>query len=435
MNVREAACRALLRVEQGEKSNEVINDILSGNTLQDPRDRALFSKIVLGTLQNLLFLDFCINGYSSVRTEKMRPLIRNLLRITAYQSCFLNNVPAHAICSEAVSLTKKLGFGALTRFVNAMSRKLSANTRGLYELCEIPTIKYSCPRWIWMELAKQYGEIETARIVKSFQDEPAFLTARFNLSKADSEEILGCLEEQGIRAQRAPYSKNAWYLMNHPAPKEVTAFKEGLIQYQDLTSILAVESLALQPGEQVLDLCAAPGGKTVAAADFVASEGSVISCDISGSKLQKIIENAERCGFTWIHTVQNDATVFNPEWEGRFDAVIADLPCSGLGTMGHKPEVRYRVTPEDVTALADLQRSMLKHAVRYLKPGGRLLFSTCTFTEAENTGNDGYLTGLEELEPLRPAIPLCEDEDHSIQLMPHRHTVHDGFYIACFRRR
>ncbi|MBO4289041.1 MAG: 16S rRNA (cytosine(967)-C(5))-methyltransferase RsmB [Lachnospiraceae bacterium] len=435
MDAREAACRALARVEQGEKSNEVINEMLSANGWQDLRDRALFTKTVLGTLQNRIFLDMCIGGYSSVRMEKMRPMIRNLLRLSAYQLCFLDAVPAHAVCNEAVKLTKKLGYGALTRFVNALCRKLAENIRGLYDLCDLPAVRYSFPRWIEQELKDRYTAEETVRIMEAFQGEPAPLTARFNLSKAGKEEILSKLHEQGIRTEPSGISKNAWFLKDHPAPGEVAAFQEGLIQYQDLTSILAVEALALQPGEKVLDLCAAPGGKTIAAADAVRPEGSVTSCDVSEGKLSKIQENAERCGFSHVIPVMNDASLFRPEWESAFDAVIADLPCSGLGTLGHKPEVRYRVTPQDVAALSKLQRTMLTHAARYLKPGGRLLFSTCTFTRAENDDNTAFLDAMQELEPFAPAISPAKPGQHAVQLMPDQKEIRDGFFIACFRRR
>ena len=435
MNVREAACCALLRVEQGEKSNEVIAEILQKNEWQDPRDRALFTKMVLGTLQNRIFLDMCINGYSNVRMERMRPMIRNLLRLSAYQCCFLDNVPAHAVCNEAVKLTKKLGYGALVRFVNALCRRLAENIEGLYDLCDLPAVKYSFPRWIEMELKDQYPAEEVVPIMASFQEDPAPLTARFNLSRGSKEEILDSLAGQGIRVRASKYSDNAWHLKDHPEPGKVDAFKRGLIQYQDLTSILAVEALGLLPGDKVLDLCAAPGGKTVAAADLTGQEGRVISCDVSEAKLTKIRENAARCGFANIVPTLNDALIFRPEWEGAFDAVIADLPCSGLGTMGHKPEVRYRVTPEDVEALAAMQKTMLTHAVRYLRPGGKLLFSTCTFTKKENRDNTKYLSAMAGLKPMTPAISMAEPGKNAIQLLPHLYDVRDGFYIACFKRR
>ena len=435
MNAREAACRALVRVEQGEKSNEVINEILTKNTWQDPRDRALFTRTVLGTLQNRIFLDMCISGYSNIRMEKMRPVIRNMLRLSAYQLCFLDTVPTHAVCNEAVNLTKKMGYGALTRFVNAICRKLSTNIRGLYDLCDLPAVKYSFPRWIERELKDQYDEQDAVRIMEAFQGEPAPLTVRFNSSKGEKEQILGELHAQGIKAEHAKYARNAWYLHDHPSPGEIAAFQEGLIQYQDLTSILASESLALQPSEKVLDLCAAPGGKTIAAADMVGSDGHVISCDISETKLEKIRENIERCGFSNIVPTLNDAAVFRSEWEEAFDAVIADLPCSGLGTISHKPEVRYRVTQDDVKSLSTLQKTILTNAAKYLKHGGRLLFSTCTFTQEENRENMEFLLGQPEIEPFVPAIPIRSKDSCSIQLMPYMYDVKDGFYIACFRRR
>ena len=430
--VRELACRALMRVEQGEKSNEVIDGVLRTAPPADARDRAFFTRLVLETLQNRLFLDAAIDRVSSVKTGKMKPFIRNLLRLSACQLAFFDAVPASAVCSEAVKAAKKNGFVQLSGFVNAVCRKLSQTVRSFYE--EAPAaVRYSVPDWIAAELTAQYGKEDAVRMMAAFSGTHAPLTARFHLSKATEREILDALAAQGIRAEKAPYAKNAWYLTEHPAPGRISAFAAGLLQFQDLTSVLASEALDLRPGERVLDLCAAPGGKSVAAADLVGREGRVVSCDKSEAKLARIRENAARCGFAHMEAVQNDATVFRPDWEGAFDAVIADLPCSGLGTMGHKPEIRYRVTPEDVTALAALQRRMLEHAVRYLRPGGRLMFSTCTFTRAENAENTRFLLQSGGLMPLRPAIAPAK-EDCALQLMPALYDVSDGFYIACFRR-
>ena len=338
MNARECAFRALKRcTQQGSWSSQTLDAEIrracDGNGNSD-RDTALAARIVLGVLQNLYLLDFYIDSFAA-KPDKLEPDVRNILRIGAFQLRFLDRVPAHAAVSESVELCRKYGYKSACGLVNAVLRKISGS-------CPEPdslAVKYSHPQWFVSRLSALYGE--------SFAE--AFLAA-------DNEE--------------PP-------LDTHPG------FAADETYVQDRAAWEAVRMLAPVPGSRVLDACAAPGGKSFTAAMMMENRGEIISCDIHEKKLRRISEGAERLGIGIIRVLPADAGVYRAEFDSAFDAVIADVPCSGFGVIRKKPEIRYK-KEEEIAGLPAVQRRILKNVSGYVKPGGRLLYSTCTVFPEEN---------------------------------------------------
>lgn len=433
---REIACRILEAVlERGLQSHQQLRETLGRYPGMEARDRRFVQLLVQGTLERLLLLDAKLNQVSRTPVEKMKPWIRSILRISTYQLLFLKNIPASAVCSQAVKLAEKRGFAGLKGFVNGVLRQIARDPvlpEGGIDLT------YSVPAWLVKLWERELGPAETEAFLQaSLQEIP--LAVRWNLSRASQREIQASLQEQGVRFRPLPYGLPGAYLEEFDRVDRLTAFRKGWVQIQNVSSILAGQAAAPEPGSQVLDLCGAPGGKSLHMADQLQGTGRVLSCDLTDRKVEKIQENQRRCGFSNLETLVSDARIFRPEWEGAFDLVVADLPCSGLGTIGHKPEIKYRVTQEDLVSLIRLQREILTHAWRYLRPGGRLLYSTCTVNRSENEGNFQWM--LEQF-PLKP-VPLTgrvpeELQEASLsegylQLVPGRHPC-DGFFISMCKR-
>ena len=434
-SVRETAADILVKVEEGAKSTAVLGDRLDVEDLS-AQDKGFLTVLVMGTLEHLLTIDEKLKGVSSVSLKKMRPFIRNLLRLSAYQLMYLDNIPASAVCNEAVKAASRRKYAGLKGFVNGVLRSIA---RDPSIPAETLSLRYSMPEYV-LDVYRGICREEDLETVFAAMERPAPLTVRYLTGRASAQEITGSLTSQGIRAVPSGIADGSYILEDAPAPAQIRAFTDGLIQIQDVSSALCVQAAGVQPGDNVLDLCAAPGGKTVGMADSAGPDGHVISCDLTAYKTGLIEENLSRCHITNTQTVVNDATVYRPEWEAAFDVVMADLPCSGLGTIGHKPEIRYRMNAETVGGLAALQRTILANAVRYVRPGGRLVYSTCTVTAQEDESNREYILEQpgyvpEDLTPRIPAIASYETAaDGYVKLLPGMDRVNDGFFISVFRR-
>ncbi|MBR5981951.1 MAG: methyltransferase domain-containing protein, partial [Firmicutes bacterium] len=295
------------------------------------------------------------------------------------------------------------------------------------------------PDWLHTRLLQEFGKKRTREMIRALNGRSP-LTLRVNTSKAAPEQLIRFLEEDGWQAEKTVLPCALRLTRGEDAvPLEKTAvIQTGLAVMQDLAAILSVALAAPKRGDSVLDLCAAPGGKALHAADLSGPEGSVLACDLTENKIRLLEENISRCGFENVRTQMADARIFDPEKEGRYDLVIADLPCSGLGVMGRKPEIRYRVSEEEIRELAALQREILVNAVRYVKPGGTLLFSTCTMTEEENLANAVRLMQEDGLKPadIREAVPEAFQEGlieaNCLQLLPS--ALSDGFFISVWEK-
>ncbi len=436
-NTREMACRIVEAVlEQGAQSHQALRETLGRYPDMDGRDRRFVQRLVQGTLERLLLLDAKLGQVSRTPVKKMKPWIRSLLRVGTYQLLFLENIPASAVCSQAVKLAEKRGYSGLKGFVNGVLRNI-ARDPSLPE--GGPELLYSTPGWLLERWEAELGAEKTEAFLRASL-EPARLAVRWNQSLAAPEEILRSLKAQGVEAEPLPYGLPGAYLEGFDRVDRLEAFRRGWLQVQNVSSILAGRAAAPAPGSRVLDLCAAPGGKSLDLADQVGEKGQVTACDLTPRKVEKIEENRRRCGFSQITAQVSDARVFRPEWEGAFDLVMADLPCSGLGTIGHKPEIKYRMTPQELDSLAALQREILTHAWRYLRPGGLLVYSTCTVNRQENLENFRWLLAQFPLEPvsLAEALPDGPQEDTLaegyLQLVPGTHPC-DGFFISKCKRK
>ena len=439
-NARSVALDCLmLTVEEGQFSHAVLNGARAKYAWMTPEDRSFFTRLVHGTLEYLIQADRILDARSSVKVRKMKPAVRNILRMSVYQLLYLDRIPARAVINEAVNLTAARGLHGLKGFVNAVLRRVSSEREMiLKDIAESKdlTYKYSCPGWIVSLLVKQYGRERAEGALAAFL-EPQPLWFRRNRTAER-------LSETGARSDNAcPWDPDIFELRDGGKLKDPELLTGGAGWIQDLSSAIAVRAAAPAPGMTVIDLCAAPGGKSMAAADLMGNTGLIRAFDLTEAKVELIRENASRNGFSCIQTAENDARIFREDLEGTADLVIADLPCSGLGVIGRKPDIRRNASPEGIASLAALQREILSAAVRYVKPGGKLLFSTCTMTFAENDENRAWiLASFPELTPvdLGAELPLLMEvpgaetlKEGYFQILPGALPC-DGFFFSLFRK-
>jgi len=379
----------------------VIAEYLDTHAALEDRDRSFVKRLVMGVVERKLMLDHVIDAVSKTKVTKMKSAIRGIIRMGVYQLLYMN-VPDSAACNESVKLVKKRGFTNLGGFVNGVLRTVAKNKDGLTDLTTVKdditrmSLRFSMPEWIVRYFCDNYGE-EAAEKAFGHYFEPSKTFIRCNSSKIAPDELYERLKARGIAAEKTDIER-CLKISDYSKLGGIPEFEEGLFTVQDMSSIMAGEIADVKPGMKVLDLCAAPGGKSLNIADRMMSaknkasvQGTVTACDISEQKVRLIDENIARCGFQNIETRVNDATVFVPDFENAFDIVIADVPCSGLGIIGRKPDIKYNMKPEGQKELVALQRSILENAVRYVKQGGRLLFSTCTVNRAENEENVSFI--------------------------------------------
>lgn len=436
-NSREIVLDILMEIlEKGNLSHLVLKQALEKYQYLEKQDRAFITRITEGTLEYLIQIDAVINRYSKVKVNKMKPVIRTLLRMSVYQILYMERVPDSAVCNEAVKLAKKRKFQGLTGFVNGVLRNISREKENL--VFDTAAERYSIPQWMFSMWEKDYGTEIAEKISASFlADRP--LTVRCNVSRASVEEIQESLKNQGIQSEKSEISETMLTLEGYDYLDAVGAFAEGLLTVQDTSSSLVGVVAAPKKGDFVLDVCSAPGGKSLHVADLMEGTGLVESRDLTDYKISLVEENIARCGFTNMQTCVWDATEFDPEMEGKADIVLADLPCSGLGIIGKKPDIKMRLKEEELDSLAKLQREILSVVSRYVKPGGKLIFSTCTINKKENEENAAWI--LENLpftkKEIASALPEALKKDcveNRIQLLPGVHPC-DGFFIAAFERK
>lgn len=420
---REAALKTLYAVDKdGAYMNIALNDIITESHLS-PLDAALCTTLVLGVERNRLFLDNIISNLSSIRLKKISPWIINILRIGIYSIRFMEKIPESATINECVKLAKRYGHQKSAGFVNAILRKSTTSGDFLPEegTVEYLSIFYSYPEWIVQKWTKEnVGDI--IELLKAGNSTPPTYLRR-NLLKGDFE------IPEGI--EKADIGNNAYIYTKGGAFHGSTLQKEGYFSIQDAASQLAVEALSVQGGMDVLDLCAAPGGKSEYCAELMGNKGRVIACDLYPHKTELIDKSCERLGITIVETRVNDAEKFNNEFEEKFDRVLLDAPCSGLGIIRRKPDIKWTKGASDCSVLAQTQYRMLRHAKRYVKSGGILVYSTCTISKMENV--QMVKTFLRENKNFE-LLPDDKMPEGYRQLLPHESNT-DGFFIARFIRR
>lgn len=445
VNTRELILGILLEVnKEGQYSHLVIRSTLEKYQYLEKQERAFISRVCEGTLEYKIRLDYILNQFSTVPAEKMKPVIRELLRSSVYQILYMDSVPDSAVCNEAVKLARKKGFYNLTGFVNGVLRKIareygSIRFPGKDQPEEYLSVIYSMPKWLVQRFLEQYGFEKTEKMLESFLKEKP-TTIRIREYLVDKKAVLESLERQQVTVEKAPYIENAYYLKNYDYLPALEAFRMGTVQVQDVSSMLVGDIADPKEGDYVIDLCAAPGGKTLCIADKLKGTGRVDARDISRSKTDLIRENAIRQSFLNVVVTEKDASQLDSDSLERADILIADVPCSGLGVMGRKTDIKYKMNPAKIQELAGLQRLILEQASTYVKPGGTLIYSTCTITNEENLDNVKWFTEHfpYELESLDPY--LCKELQSEttskgyLQLLPGVHQC-DGFFIARMKRK
>ncbi|MDO5406533.1 MAG: 16S rRNA (cytosine(967)-C(5))-methyltransferase RsmB [Eubacteriales bacterium] len=435
---REIILDILLEVlERGGFVHVILRQALEKNQFLEKQDRAFITRVVEGTIEYRLTIDAVINSCSKVKVNKMKPVIRTILRMSVYQLLWMERIPDSAVCNEAVNLAVKRKFQGLKGFVNGVLRTI-ARQKDTFVFEDL-SLKYSMPQWLIDLWREQYPEETVEEILKSFLA-AAPTTVRCNVNQASMEEIRASLDEQQVGYRVSPLSSQALLLEKYDYLDSLEAFQKGWIQVQDASSGFVGDVADPKEGDQVLDVCGAPGGKSLHIADKLKGTGLVVVRDLTESKIRLVEDNLDRTGFTNVRAEVWDALEYDPDWEKKADIVIADLPCSGLGIIGKKPDIKYQVTPEKLDDLVSLQREILSVVSRYVKPGGKLIYSTCTIDRKENEDQRNWFLQEFPFESrsiegfLGDAVQEEAMKDGYVQLLPGRYPC-DGFFIASFVRR
>lgn len=434
-SAREVALSCLMAGEkQGVWSDGYLRSAIRQAGL-DGRDAALCTRITFGVLQNERLLDWHLARLSTVPTEKMEPAVRGALRLGLYQLLFLDRVPVHAAVNESVELVRsKSRSSRASGLVNAVLRAaIRAREVGLPQP-EDPAVRYSHPDWLVKEFSHTLGREETEALLAANNAQPP-TQAQVNTLRTTAEELTAELTAAGLTVQPHPWLPDCLELEDTGDLEMLDAFQAGKFYIQDAAARLAVLAAAPEPGNRVLDACAAPGGKTFAAAIAMRDRGSILSCDIHPRKRTLIEAGAERLRLGCVKAAVMDGRLFDPSLERAFDLVMADVPCSGLGIIRKKPDIRYK-DPAHLTGLPAVQREILGNVARYVRPGGVLLYATCTLLERENQGVVSWFLDRESdfsLEPFELPGPVGQAEG-MVTLWPHRQGT-DGFFFARLRRR
>lgn len=446
-NTRELVLNMLLSIEREEAySHLLIKDVLEKYDYLSGQDKAFMKRLFEGTIERRIEIDYDINQFASIPVKTMKPFIRNLLRMSAYQILFMDGIPDFAAINEAVKLADRHKFHNLKGFVNGVLRKLSAGKDSLMRPEreknpeEYLSITYSMPEWIVRHFLKEYSVQRTEAILKSFLNvRPVTFRFSAKVSLKEREDWIRQVEEKGCIVCRHPFYEQAYYLKNCENVTNLPGFREGVFTLQDVSSMAAVAAAGIRPGDTVMDVCAAPGGKTILASEYAGKDGHVYAGDISPGKVSLIEEYKERMGAFQVTAKVWDATKFDESMASAADVVIADVPCSGLGVMGRKRDIKYRQKEEHLQEICALQKAIVQNAVRYVKPGGIFLYSTCTINREENEKMAEWLEREQGMIPVSVAGEMkafpgaVTAEKGYVQLMPDTDDT-DGFFFAKFRK-
>lgn len=447
INLRFASWKVLFQVlEKNQFSHLELQKLFKEEKELETRDRAFIERVVRGTLEHLYEINSWIDHFSRVPVSKLKPAIRVNLQQSVYQILFMDSVPDRAVCNEAVKLAEKTGFRTLKGYVNGVLRTIGReHGNGFQPLKEISEgekmleMKYSMPEWITKRFVSMFGYENTEHIFQSFGN-PVRLSVYRNKNKITSEELKKNLIMANADPEPLPYGLDGFYLNQGGALEKLADFQKGNVLIQDISSMIQGRITSAGQNQCIFDVCAAPGGKSIHAAIDMQGTGMVYSFDVSEYKTALIRENAERMQIKNIQISVQDATVFHPELENMADILIADLPCSGLGIMGRKPEIRYNIRENDIRELSLLQKRILDTVWKYVKPGGRLVYSTCTLSIEEDEDNFRYLTeqlpfDAEPLETYCPDELICPTKSLGyMKLIPGEFSG-DGFFIGSAIRR
>lgn len=457
MNTRSIVLDMLIRInEDGLLSHLVIRETLAKLADDLPRDRAFIKRLTEGTLEHQIRIDYIIDLFAKIPVSQMKPLIRNLLRMSVYQIIFMDHVPDRAACDEAVKLAAQRGFSALKGFTNGILRNIIRQKDALDfpdeadEPGKYLSVAFSMPEWLVEKWREEYsyeklqlilqGLLETRPVtvrIHAKEDNKNFINESF-INENLINEWTQAVKASGADIHPHPYLPYAYELSGMDSISGLPGFQEGFFAVQDVSSMLACEAAGIKQTDIVVDICAAPGGKALHAA----SKGRMVYArDISETKCNLIRENAARLKQSNIEISVCDAAILDESLIGKADVLLADLPCSGFGAIGRKPDIKYKASPESVHALCELQRGILAVVWQYVKPGGVLIYSTCTMSRDENESMMEWFTekfpfSCDPLPEPLPALAAPGEKNRSgiLRLLPGIHQT-DGFFICRLKRQ
>jgi len=437
-SARETAVLTLAACEkQGAWSDGYLKRAIREQGL-DRRDGALAPRLCYGVLQNKLLLDWRLAQVCSMRLEKLDVKVLCGLRVAAYQLLFLDKIPPSAAVNEAVEMAKRHSRNPRAAgLVNGVLRTLLRQGKSL-EINETDklkslSVKYSHPQWLVEDFSALLG-VEGAQALLVVNNQPSPTTAQVNYLKTTPEKLAEELRTAGAEVQPHPWLEGCLLLSGTGDLERLNTFQRGEFYIQDAASRLAVLAAGITPGQRVLDCCAAPGGKSFAAAIMMENRGELISCDIHPHKIKLLEAGRERLGLSIVVPTLQNAAQTREDWLDGFDVVLTDVPCSGLGIIRKKPDIRYK-DPAPLKGLPKVQRGILDNCARYVRPGGVLLYSTCTVLPRENGDVvDGFLADHPEFVPEPFDLPHWGKQPGQLTLWPHIHDT-DGFFMAKLRRK
>lgn len=447
ISAREMALSVLTMVEkEGAYSNLALNYVLE-KYRPGKLDRAFATELAYGVLRRKNTLDWALAQLVKKPLSSLALPILNILRIGAYQLMFLDRVPASAACNESTEMAKKHGHAGVVRFVNGTLRSLARRKSEIeYPDFQKNPVKhiallYSHPEWLVKRWLSEFGPEETISICRA-DNEPAPNTVRTNTLRISREELSAKLKEDGLLVRETDFAPEGLNLEGFFSYSSLNSYREGLFQVQDESSLLASRALMPGPGAKVLDSCGAPGGKTTHLAQLMENRGEILAVDLHPHKLALIEESCARLGVTIVRTLAADARSLPDSLLGWADCVLVDAPCTGLGVLRRRPDARWRKEPGQIGELVRVQAEILQSAARVLRPGGVLVYSTCTITREENAGQvENFLSARDDFtaEDLSPFLPDTLDGENTykrgyVQILPHRHGM-DGFFMARLRKK
>lgn len=438
MNTRQAAFVSLQKYENGGKYLNIEADTAIRRNALEGADRALYTNIVYGTVERRITLEYLLAQLCDRPLAKIDRNVAIILRMSLYQLRYLDRVPAYAVLQEAGELTRRFAAQSAVGFVNAVLREYER--RGAEIAMPSPqadferylSVTYSYPAWFCALLVRCYGKRRAEVILKAFEKNPP-LTLFPNLLKTDRAGLLRALRAEGIACEETRYSPYGVRLSRHVPIDAITPLAQGLCFVQDEASQLAALALGAAPAQTILDSCACPGGKSFALALLCGDKAKIISCDLHENKLSLVRRGAEKLGIASVEAQARDSGAFYPPFENAFDRVLCDVPCSGLGVLSKKPDIREK-KEEEIERLPAVQRRILENCARYVRPGGELVYSTCTVHPAENEEQIKVFLREHPEFSLQPFMLGQETVQGMQTLLPDRYAGMDGFFIAKLRK-
>lgn len=431
MTARQTALSALIACRKRSAwSDGVLKEYIARDRL-DRRDAALASRLCYGVLQNQMLIDFYISRFLKGKLRDLQPVVLDILRLGVYQLTMMDKIPPSAAVNEAVEQGKKYANRSAAGLINGVLRAIT-RAEALPEPPDLAT-RYSHPMELVERLRDSVGDELLPALLKSHNDAPRTVI-QVNTTKITGAEAAELLQKQGVGCEKHPWLPDCYYLTGTGNIEGLDAFRDGLVYVQDPAARLAAMASGVEPGMKVLDCCAAPGGKSFAAAIQMKNTGSILSCDIHPHKMDLIGKGAERLGLSIITPQLQDASQANSRWEGALDVVIADVPCSGLGVIRKKPDIRYKDLSR-IDNLPRVQSAILEQQAAYVRPGGVLLYSTCTILKQENEAVvEGFLANHPEFSPEElKLLPECGLSGPMATFLPCCQDT-DGFFIAKLRK-